>query len=350
MSESGTGAGVTRRQVLATAAALAATRLVTACQPPARDAGSASAPAQAPARTSATRLGPSLQTYHRFELGDFEVTTISDAGAMIDGPWPIVGENQPPAQVEQLMREHLLPEKRFQPGFTPTVVNTGKELILFDAGNGANGFVPRPDGGWLAAQLGPAGFSPEQIDVVALTHLHPDHVGGLMEDGKPLFPKARYVIGDVEYQFWSSKDRLAAPPDGNEYKSGKLFQTNVAPFRERISFVQPNHDIVPGVRALEAYGHTPGHLAFQFESRGKRLLVWGDCAHHEVASLARPEWHAFFDMDKAQGAATRRRIYAMAAAERIPVVAYHASFPSVGFVQPEGAAYRWVPVTYQLRS
>jgi glyoxylase-like metal-dependent hydrolase (beta-lactamase superfamily II) len=328
--------GMTRRHVVASAAALAASRLLAGC-------------ATLPRVVRAPRLGPSQPTQYRFELGELEVTMISDAGAMIDGPWPIVGEDQPPAAVARLMREHLLPEKRFQPGFTPAIVNTGKELILFDTGNGASGFVPRPDGGWLAAQLGPAGFSPEQIGVVVLTHAHPDHIGGLMEDGRRLFPRARYVIGEKEYDFWSREDRLSAPPEGNEYKTGRLFRANVVPLAGQISFLKPGGEVAPGIRAVEAYGHTPGHLAFHIESRGKRLLFWGDCAHHEVASLARPEWHAFFDMDKEQGAATRKRIYAMAAAERLLVAGYHASFPSLGFVQKASQGYRWLPVSYQLR-
>jgi glyoxylase-like metal-dependent hydrolase (beta-lactamase superfamily II) len=330
------GTGVTRRQVLASAAALAATRLFAGC---------ATLPRHAPA----PRLGPSQPTHYRFKLGDFEVTTISDAGAMIDGPWPIVGEDQPPAAVERLMRDNLLPEKKFRPGFTPALVNTGKELILFDTGNGANGFVPRPDGGWLAAQLGPAGIAPEQVDVVVLTHGHADHIGGIMEGGEPLFPRARYVMGHVEYDFWSSRDRLSAPPEGNEYKSGKLFQATVVPLASRISFLEPDGEVAPGIRAVEAYGHTPGHLAFHIESQGKQLLIWGDCAHHEVASLAKPEWHAFFDMDKDKGAGTRKRIYAMAAVERLPVVGYHTSFPSLGFVEKASEGFKWLPVSYQLQ-
>jgi glyoxylase-like metal-dependent hydrolase (beta-lactamase superfamily II) len=325
----------TRRGLLAsTVAALAAPSLVRGLV--------ASACAAAP------QIGIATPRHYRFKLGAFEVTTVLDAGATIDGPWPIVGENQPPGDVERLMRENLLPEKKFRPGFTPTLVNTGRELIIFDTGNGANGFVPRPDGGWLASILEPAGFAPDQVDIVVLSHCHPDHVGGVLEGSAPLFPRARYVIGDVEYDFWSVKDHLSAPPDSIVYQSARLLETNVAPFAAKTTFIKSGGEVVPGIRAVEAYGHTPGHLAFHVESQNRRLLIWGDCAHHEVASLARPDWHALFDMDKENGAATRKRIYEMAATERFPVVSYHASFPSLGFVERRDSAYRWLPVSYQL--
>jgi glyoxylase-like metal-dependent hydrolase (beta-lactamase superfamily II) len=337
------GPAVTRRQVIAAGAALAAGQLVGGCSAPPDETTQASA--QGPAK----QLGPAEPTFFRFQLGDFEVTTISDAGAVIDGPWPIVGQDRPAAEVESLMREHLLPEKKFRPGFTPMLVHTGKELILFDTGNGPSGFVPRPYGGWLARQLGPAGFSPEEVDIVVLSHLHPDHVGGVMENGMPLFPRARYVAGQAEYDHWRRTDYSSLSPDANEYKSSRLFQANVAPLAERFTFLKPEGEVAPGIHAVEAYGHTPGHLAFHLESAGKQMLFWGDCAHHEVASLAHPEWHALFDMDKLRGAATRKRIYEMAAAERLLVMGYHTSFPSVGFVQRAESAYRWLPLTYQLQ-
>ena len=300
------------------------------------------------AHAAAPLLGNAQPTHYRFKLGAFEVTNILDAGAMIDGPWPIVGENRPAEEVEQLMQENLLPPKKFQPGFTPTIVNTGREVVLFDTGNGAGGFVPRPYGGWLAEKLSTAGFSADQIDIVVLSHCHPDHIGGVLEGGKPLFPNARYVVGAVEYDFWAKSDRLSAAPDSNEFKSAKLFQASLVPFASRITFLKPGEDVVTGIRAVEAFGHTPGHLAFLIESAGKLALFWGDCAHHEVASLARPEWHASFDMDKEKGAATRKRIYDMAATERFAVIGYHTSFPSLGFVARSGTAYRWLPATYQL--
>jgi len=300
------------------------------------------------ARAAAAYLGPSYPIHYRFRRGAFEITMIMDARVSIDGPWPIVGEDQPQEKVEALMRENMLPPNRFRPGFTPMVVNTGKELILFDTGSGADGFVPRPDGGWLAAQLKPAGFEPEDFDVVVLTHCHPDHIGGLMEAGKPLFPNARYVIGAKEFDFWQSGAALSADKESNDYNSAVLFRSHVLPLEPKLTRIQPGDQVVQGIEAVAAYGHTPGHLAFHLESEGERLLIWGDCAHHEVASLARPDWHALFDMDKTQGAETRKRIYGMAAADRLPVAGYHMSFPSLGFVETAGAGFRWVPVTYQL--
>lgn len=301
-----------------------------------------------PARATAPQLGAAPPSFQRFKLGTFEVNSLMDAAATIDGPWPIVGQDRPKEEVERLMEANLLPPARFRPGFSPVLVNTGKELVLFDTGNGENGFVPPPYGGWLLRSLKAAGYSPEQVDVVALTHAHPDHVGGMLAQDKPAFPKARYVIGQTEFDFWKKGDTLSAPKESNEYRTATMFRTYVQPFADRTSFIAPGGDVVPGIRAVEAHGHTPGHLAFHVESEGKQLLVWGDCAHHEVASLARPGWHALFDQDKAQGAATRKKIYDMAATDRLAVAAYHTSFPSIGYVERSDEGYRWLPVTYQL--
>ncbi len=325
----------TRRRLIAvSAAALAAPGVL----------GGSIAPARA---GSVAFMGASEPPFRRFRLGAFEVTVVSDGGAMVDGPWPIVGEDRPKEEVEQLMRDSLLPESRFQPGFSPIVINTGREIVLIDTGNGADGFVPRPAAGRIVESLRAAGFSPDDIDVVAFTHCHVDHIGGAIEDGQAVFPNARYAVGDVEYAFWAKEERLAAPVGGNENKSAQLFRKTMPLLADRTTFLKEGDDIAPGVTAVAAYGHTPGHFAYHLESEGKRLLAWGDCAHHEVASLAHPEWSAFFDMDKEQGKATRRRIYDMAATERMPVLGYHTSFPSLGMVERSGAAYRWLPVTYQ---
>ena len=303
-------------------------------------------------RARATAPCPSLTAHHRFSLGAFEVVTLRDADAMLDGPWPVVGEDRPESEVQALMHEHLLPRDRFQPGFTPTLVDTGTQRILFDTGNGDKGFVPPPRGGRLAPSLQQAGYVPEQIDLVVLTHGHPDHIGGLMHQGKPAFPRAAYIMGGREFDFWAATDdRLRAPEESIEHQSARLFSSHLAPLADDMTRIGPGDEVAPGIHAVAAHGHTPGHLAFHVESRGQRLLLWGDCAHHEVASLAHPEWHALFDQDKDQGAATRKRIYDMAATERLAVVGYHTSFPSIGFVQRRGPhGYRWIPLTCQFQT
>lgn len=287
-------------------------------------------------------------SHFRFALGRFQVTMLLDAAATIDGPWPIVGEDQPRDGVAALMLENRLPPDRFRPGFTPMLVETGTAKILFDAGNGAVGFVPRPAGGRLTERLRAAGHDPAGIDWVVVSHCHTDHIGGLIEAARPAFPNARIAVGATEYDFWSKAERLAGPVDGNEHRSALVFRSHLVPLAERIRFLRPGDEVAPGIHALAAPGHTPGHLAFHVEDDGRRLVAWGDCAHHEVASLARPDWHALFDMDKTAGASTRRRIYDLAAAERMIVAGYHTTFPSLGYVVRDGDGYRWIPVSYQL--
>jgi glyoxylase-like metal-dependent hydrolase (beta-lactamase superfamily II) len=322
-----------RRQMLASAAALSAAPLVLGRR-------EASARSAVPAK-----LGAWQPRHWRYRIGGFEMTMISDSEAFIDGPFPIIGANAKEEDVRTLMRDNLLPEGTYQPGFTPTIINTGREVVLFDTGNGENGFIARPKGGWLAAEIGPAGFRAEDIDVVVLSHGHPDHVGGLMEGGKPLFPNARYVIAATEHDFWAPEGKHS----GELEKLAAVYRANTTAIVDRFTFLKPGDDVVAGIRALPAPGHTPGHLNFHIESEGKAIYFWGDCAHHQVASLARPDWHCVFDIDKEQGAATRKRVYDMLATDRVPVIGYHMPFPSVGYVERSGAsAYRWLAHTYQL--
>ena len=152
------------------------------------------------------------------------------------------------------------------------------------------------------------------------------------------------MISAIEYDFWTG---AGGRPGGLE-KFAALFRENMVSLADRTSFLRPGAEVAPGIRAVEAYGHTPGHLCFQLESEGKGLFFLADCCHHHVASLARPDWHTVFDTDPAQGAATRARIFDMLATERIAVSAFHMPFPSLGYVQRQGSGYRWLPHSYQL--
>jgi glyoxylase-like metal-dependent hydrolase (beta-lactamase superfamily II) len=268
-------------------------------------------------------------------LGDFKVVTYLDGSRAGDGPHPTFGADQPAEAVEELLGENFLPPRQFVNFFTPTLVDTGAERILFDTGLGAGA---RPDMGRLTELLAASGYQPSDISIVVLTHFHGDHIGGLMEDGEPAFPNARYVAPTAEYDYWTkAADAEAAQP----------VTTNVVPFAEQMTFIGDGDSVVSGITAIAAHGHTPGHTIFNLESGGQRLVLTADTANHYVASLQKPEWEVRFDMDKTAAAETRKTVFGMLAADKVPFIGYHMPFPAIGFVEPVNGGFRYVPASYQ---
>lgn len=294
------------------------------------------------ALAAAPKQGLRRPSIYRFGLGDFEITTILDGAVQLDGPYPIFGQNASREEVAALAVANFLPPDRMEIPFTVTVVNTGAQVILFDSGNGAR---RRPNAGRLRELLAGAGIAPEQVDIVALTHFHGDHIGGLMEDGSPAFPNASYVIGDKEYNYWSDEDLLF---DDKMASRAELVHANVVPFAPKTRFIKGGDAVAGGIEAVASHGHTPGHTSYHLESQGRRLLILGDVCNHYVMSLQRPDWHVRFDMDKEMAVAARREVLGMIAADRIPFIGYHMPPPAVGYLETKGVGFRFVPVGYQL--
>lgn len=279
--------------------------------------------------------------FSRFKLGDFSVTVINDGFAVMEKPQGTFGTNQTEEAVSELLKANHLPTDKLANGFAPTVVQTGTETILFDTGLGAGA---RANGlGQTASRLAMAGIKAEDVTVVVLTHMHPDHIGGLMEDGKPAFPNARYVTGKTEYDFWADAARMGTPAE----RVHTMVNSMVKPMAEKTTFIGDEGEVVGGIRGVAAPGHTPGHMAYHVESAGKRLLITADSANHFVLSLQKPDWEVRFDMDKATAAATRRKLFDMVAADRIPFIGYHMPFPAAGYVEPMDGGYRYIPESYQ---
>ncbi len=281
-----------------------------------------------PAFARADLQGTSMPVHNRFKLGAFEVTALLAGTRTGDKPQETFGTNATPEDFAALSAANFLPTDRSQGFFTPTLVNTGAELVLFDTGLSAEGTL---------AALTAAGVTPDQVDVVVLTHMHGDHIGGLMgADGvTPTFLNARYVTGSVEHNHWA-----AAANEG--------FDKNVKPLNDKITFLENGGSPAPGITAMEAFGHSPGHMIYMVESNVQRLAITADTANHYVWSLAKPDWEVRFDADKAAAAATRKSVFGMIAADKIPFIGYHMPFPALGFVEAAGDGFRYVPASYQM--
>jgi glyoxylase-like metal-dependent hydrolase (beta-lactamase superfamily II) len=292
-----------------------------------------------PASAAAPMLGVTRPSIYRFKLGSFEITNILDGYVQGNGPHPTFGNNQPAEAVQAYAKSQGLPPARMENVYVNTLVNTGKELVLFDVGNGK---ARMATAGKLPDLLVTAGYKPEQVDVVVVTHGHPDHIGGLMEGGKPVYPNARYVFGEAEFDYWKKGENIGEARKANR----EQFMQVAAPFGEKATFLKGEGEVVPGIRAMPVFGHSPGMMAFHIESDGQRLLNWADVANHYIMSLQQPEWHVGFDHDKEMGVATRKRVLDMVSNDKLPVVGYHMPFPSVGFVEKTGTSYRWMPASY----
>lgn len=271
--------------------------------------------------------GPMNARQNSFDLGDFRVSTILAGTRTVEEPQTIFGLNASPEEFAEASAANFIPTDKAQFFFTPTVVNTGSEIVLFDTGLAAAGTLPA---------LAEAGYAPEDIDVVVLTHMHGDHIGGLMNDGQPTYANARYVTAQAEFDGWATR--------GND-----AFEANVRPLAEKMTFIGDGGSVVSGITGMAAFGHTPGHMVYMLDSQDEQVLLIADLANHYVWSLAYPDWEVRFDMDKAAAAESRKRVLGMLAADRVPMIGYHMPFPAMGFVETRGeGGFRYVPATYQM--
>ena len=313
-----------RRTLLATAAAGAATPLL----------GLRSANAAAPF------VGGNAPPYYRFRHGAFECTVVSD-GPLVLSPLQDVLLTAPRAEVERLLAINALPTNSWTGPQNILVVNTGRQLVLFDTGMGDRSKALGPDNGRLLANLRLAGINPASIDIVAITHAHIDHCWGLVDAQDRLnFPNAQVAISQTDFDFWTQEVLLSNPA----VRDFVLYtRTNLLPVRDRLIAVRDGGEVAPGLTAMATPGHTVGHHSHVIESEGRRLVNLGDVLHHHVLLVQHPEWHNVFDSDREAGAATRLRMVERLAADGTQVVVYHFPFPGLGTIGRDGQQRTWLP-------
>lgn len=295
------------------------------------------------AHAAAPLVKASAPGYYRMMLGDFEITALSDGTVLL--PVNKLLTNTTPAKVDAaLAKVHL--KSPLETSVNGYLINTGAKLVLVDTG--AAGLFG-PTLGNLLANLKAAGYQPEQVDEIYITHMHPDHVGGLMAGDKLAFPNAVVRADQPDADFWLSQANLdKAPADSKGFFQGAMASLNPYVKAGKFKPFSGNTDLVPGIKAVASHGHTAGHSIYVVESKGEKLVLWGDLMHVAAVQFADPAVTIQFDSDSKSAAVERKKAYAEAARQGYLVAGAHLSFPGIGRVRAEGKGYQWVPVNYSV--
>jgi glyoxylase-like metal-dependent hydrolase (beta-lactamase superfamily II) len=294
------------------------------------------------ASSAAEAAAPGKQvSYYRHKLGDFEVTQLADGARTFPIPDGFVRNLSRKQQLAAIEAAYL-PAGKITVPFNPIVINTGPKLVLIDTGYGPG---VAPDVGLLPANMAAAGIDPKAIDIVVISHLHPDHINGLKTaDGGLAFPNAEIKAPAPDLAFWMNDENMAKAPDAmmkGYFAAARKVLSNIM---NKITRYEGGKEVAPGITAIATPGHTPGHMSFTVASGSARMLVQSDVTNFPQFFLRHPDWHVMWDVDLQQAETTRRRFLDMAAAEKALVHGFHFPFPSVGHVEKDGAGYRLMPV------
>jgi glyoxylase-like metal-dependent hydrolase (beta-lactamase superfamily II) len=273
--------------------------------------------------------------YYRFKVGTLEVTAVTDG--MIELPLSLFPAADKAEAQALFAKAHRAAEK-VPTAVNTYVINTGSKLILVDTGYGN---LAGADAGYLLNNLKAASFEPAQFDAVIITHMHPDHVAGLLSpDGKPVFTNAALLVNGKEHAFWTDEGITSrAPADAQKFF--RIAQAAVKPYEKQLQLYKDGEELNPGIVATAAPGHTVGHTALAVSSGKDSLFIWGDIVHAAALQFARPEWAIAFDTDQAQAIETRKALFSRLSADGTLVAGMHLDFPGLGYVTREAQGYSY---------
>jgi len=291
---------------------------------------------------------PSLTTqvpgFYRSTVGDFDVTALYDG--FVDLPAALLKGMQAKEIQELLARMFVQSAPAVQTAVNAFLIHTGEHLVLVDSG-AAQCFGPTL--GQILGNLRAAGYQPQDVDTVLLTHLHPDHLCGLLDDkGQPAFPNATVLAAQADADFWLSEKTAQAAPQGMQGMFA-MARKSAAPYQAAgrfKTFADGQQQLLPGISAVSSRGHTPGHTSYMVSSKGRELLVWGDIVHSHAVQFTHPEVSIEFDTDQKQAIATRKTLFQQAAKQGWMIAGAHLPFPGLGHIRQDSHGYAWVPTEF----
>ena len=317
----------TRRQVIGNAALAAAIGVL----PDALQAAAPLAGRQAPA-------------FYRYRIGAYELTAVYDGIWLRDIDQSFV-RNTPWPTVQQAMQDAQMPPGKLPIPFTSLIVNTGSKLVLIDT---ATGGQLAATAGSFGANLAAAGIDPKQVDIILISHFHPDHINGIKtKDNEIVFPNAEIKVAAAEWAYWMDDANMAKVAEAARptwLNVRRIFKDIAG----KVEKFEPNREVAPGITALAAPGHTPGHTVFAIASESQSMLALGDTTNNPLLFVRHPDWQAVIDTDGPLAAETRKGLLERAAVDRMLVQGYHFPFPASGHIIRTGAgSYDLVPVLWQ---
>lgn len=322
---------ISRRHVLAGAAAIATAPLFNGA-----------------ARAEAPATNKQVAGIYRYKVGSFECTSINDGARSFPMPDTFV-RNVPKEKAREAAAAAYMPDGMVTVPFNPQLINTGSKLVLIDTGNGiANQGPTKGAVGNTLQNLVASGVDPKSIDIVLLSHLHPDHINGIRAaDGSMAFPNAEIMAPTVDWNFWTNAEN-AAKADSNPMMKNyfAVVKKAFAGIESKITRYDWDKEVVPGIHSIGTPGHTPGHTSFWLTSGNSKILIQSDVTNIPEFFLINPDWHVMYDAEPDLAAKTRHKFLDMAAAEKATVVGFHFQFPSIGHVEKNGTGYRLIPAAW----